>query len=112
MPAHARATPLPDLLLAADLIDDADLRADRMIDLTERLREAVTLIGRLARADIKVEYWAALQRLADDRRAALEDLDAACRTLRDAGLGDRADRVMARVAARTRELAGAGEVTP
>jgi hypothetical protein len=40
MPAYARATRLPDLLRAADLIDAAESRANDVIELSARMREA------------------------------------------------------------------------
>jgi hypothetical protein len=109
MPAYARATRLPDLLLAADLIDAAESRANDVIELSARMREAESVAGLAAVAGVQDEYGSAIQRLGHDKIRALADLEAACRDLCAAEMGDRVNGILLRVASQAPSPAGVRE---
>jgi hypothetical protein len=111
MPAFARRTCLPDLLLAADLIDAAESRADAVIELSARLKKAETIAGLMATAGVRDEYWTAIQRLGADKIHALAGLDAACRDLCAAEMGDRVNEILLRVASQTPSPASVREAS-
>src|SRR4051794_12885919 len=111
MTAYARRTCLPDLLRAADLIDAAESRADAVIELSARLKVAESIAGLAAVAGVRDEYGSAIQRLGADRIRALANLEAACRDLCAAEMGDRVNEILLRVATATPSPAGVREVS-